>query len=364
MSETEVQGLHGSGQEGDQMPKETVFTAPRMVDFREDPERDPGPRELKLKTLFSGISHGTEMNIYRGTSPQFKKAMVDGLFEEGAPAYSYPMTYGYEEVGEVVAVGSQVREYKVGDLVASAYGHREIGYVDIDRNPFTQPVPQGLEPLEAIFHALGTVALDGLFTSGLRLGEGTVIFGMGIVGILTLQVCKAAGVAPIVAVDLLPSRLEMAKRLGADHAFDARKPGLAREIRSILGGRGADAVFETSGSIQALHESIRCAAPLYSRVVAVAWYQGAAEGLFLGEEFHHTTGASEIVAVNQFRRGSMASLRWDGKRIHAAVMRLLATRRMGGKDLVSHVIPFARMREAFELIDGRPQEVLKVVLEF
>ena len=70
------------------------------------------------------------------------------------------------------------------------------------------------------------------------------------------------------------------------------------------------------------------------------------------------------MAVNQFRRGPMASLRWDGKRIHAAVMRLLATGRMGGKDLVSHVIPFARMREAFELIDGRPQEVLKVVLEF
>lgn len=163
------------------MSIELVFLKPRQVDFREYKDPAPGPRQVRLRTLYSGISHGTEMNIYRGSSSPVPPCCQRGAICDGDPAYKYPMTYGYEEVGEVTAVGDDVTEPKVGDLVVTAYGRRTTALLDLSRASVYSVVPPGLPPERAIFQALAGVALDAYVSSEIRLGESAVIFGQDVI---------------------------------------------------------------------------------------------------------------------------------------------------------------------------------------
>jgi 2-desacetyl-2-hydroxyethyl bacteriochlorophyllide A dehydrogenase len=350
------------------MPREIVILGPRKVGLREYQEEPLKNREIKVRTLFSGISHGTEMNIYRGTAPQFHKSVSErGLFQEGSPLFKYPMIYGYEEVGEVAEVASDVRDYKVGDVVASCYTHKELANINVDAiAPYLNIMPKGMKAERGIFLGLGTVALDALITSNIRFSESAVIFGQGVVGLLLLQLCKLAGASPVIAVDMIEKRLSMSKSLGADYALNPQTCDVASEVRGIL-GPGSDVVFETSGSIRALHDGIRCGAPRYSKVLAVAWYQGPAQNLYLGEEFHHGLGASHIISAGpgiHARLPASPGRQWDDVRVAKTFFRLLADGKVNVEGLISHRFSFEEADKAYDLIDKHPEDIIKVVLTF
>jgi len=348
------------------MPKELVFLGRRKIGFREYQDRPIKDNEIKVETLYSGISHGTEMNIYRGTAPQFHKSVRDGLFQEGESSYKYPMGYGYEEVGKVVEVGENVEKFRVGDIVASAYGHRETAILDVNRTVYLNLVPKEMNPEHAIFQALASVAYDALLTSNVRLGESAVIFGQGVVGLLLVQFCKLAGVNPIIAVDLLEKRLSLSEKLGASYVLNPETCDVAREVRKILNG-GSDVVFETSGSTRALHEAIRCGARGYSKVIAVAWYQGPAKNLYLGEEFHHGLGATQIISggpgINN-RLPPAVGRQWDILRVVKTSFDLLKKGKICVEGLITHRFRFEEAEKAYELIDKHPEDCIKVILTF
>jgi 2-desacetyl-2-hydroxyethyl bacteriochlorophyllide A dehydrogenase len=362
------------------MPKELVFVGPRKIDFRDYSDRPVQDEEIKLNMLFSGISHGTEMNIYRGTAPLFHKTRKNGLFQEGEPEWKYPMSYGYEEVGVVTEVGKNVDGFTEGDVVACACGHRETGILHADRTamelPFLRLIPKGMNPEHGIFQALGSVALDALLTSEIRLGESAVILGQGTVGLLLLQLCKIAGANTVIVVDPLDSRLVLSEKLGADYVINPKDTDVAVDVRNLLssdasdsrcGGRGADVVFETSGNTKALHEAIRCGAKGYSKVIAVGWYQGPAQHLYLGEEFHHGLGANRIISVASginSRSPSAPVRQWDHIRVVDTLFCLLEQGKLRVEDLISHRFRFEEARKAYEMIDKNPEEVMKVVLCF
>jgi len=347
------------------MGRELVVTGPRQVDFREFGTPKPGKGQVLVKTLYSGISHGTEMNIYRGTAPMFRMSKKDGLFVEGEPAFKYPMSYGYEGVGEVAEVGAEVTKLKAGDIVAGAWAHRdEVVMFEAGLNI----VPAGVNPVVGIFQALASVALDSLLTSRVRLGESAVIFGQGVIGIIAVQLCRLAGVEPVIAVDILDERLERSKEAGADFTVNAASESPAERVIEVTDGRGADVIIETSGSVKALHEAIRCGAPGYSRLVATAWYQGGAEDLRLGEEFHHGgshmgRAATEIL-INNCRRPPAPGRQWDRSRLINKAFDLIVRGKVKAENLISHRIPFADAPKAFELIDKHPKDVMKVILTF
>jgi len=267
------------------MPKKLVYLEPYKVGFREYEDRDLQEGEIKVQTLYSGISHGTEITLYRGTNSLLKKKIVDGIFVDGEAAYKYPFPYGYEEVGEVVEVGKGVEGIKVGDTVAAAYGHKEVGVISPAKATYFAKIPPGFNAEQGVFLALGSVALDAVLTSGVRIGEGAVVFGQGVVGLFILQLLRIAGVSPIIAVDLLRNRLELSKKFGADYTLMPGDGDLAVKVKELTGGRKADATFETSGSHRALHEAVRCGAASYSKVVALSLYQGGANDLYLGMNF-------------------------------------------------------------------------------
>ena len=103
------------------------FTSPRVAEVVDDPAVAPAADQVRLRTLFSGISAGTELTAYRGSNPYLTKRWDDDqrLFVDGSTTFTYPVNgWGYEEVGEVVELGSEVTGLSVGDRVYGTWGHR------------------------------------------------------------------------------------------------------------------------------------------------------------------------------------------------------------------------------------------------
>src|SRR5262245_33755281 len=107
-------------------PVAAVLTGPRNVEVRQVEVPAPKPGEVRIATLFTGISAGTEMNVYRGRSPQWRQAFdpATRLFlQSDKPEWTYPLAYGYANVGRVVDVGDGVNAPSVGELVFSYSPH-------------------------------------------------------------------------------------------------------------------------------------------------------------------------------------------------------------------------------------------------
>jgi 2-desacetyl-2-hydroxyethyl bacteriochlorophyllide A dehydrogenase len=340
-----------------------VFTAPRSVAFADEEERAVGPHEVRIRTLFSGISAGTELTAYRGTNPYLHKRWdaARRLFTAGDQSgAAYPLIgWGYEEVGEIVEVGAAVDDLSAGQRVWGIWGHRT-RHVVTDEYTRARLLAPHVDPIMGIFSRIGAIALNGILDAQINLGETVAVFGMGVVGQIVAQLARLSG-ARVVAVDLLASRLDLARRLGADVAVDAGDGSAAEAIKQQTGGLGADVCIEASGSTAGLNEAIRACAPA-SRVVALGFFQGEARGLFLGEEFHHNRidlVCSQISGVSPALRH-----RWDVMRLSTTLMALVTAGRLDLKPLISHVAPFEQAAALFELLDTHPAEVIQAVLTF
>jgi threonine dehydrogenase-like Zn-dependent dehydrogenase len=338
------------------------FTAPREVGLATHDDPALGAGEVRVQTLYSGISAGTELTAYRGSNPYLAKRWDPErrLFVTGdETSLEYPVEgWGYEEGGRVVEVGPGVTRVSEGDLIYGTWGHRTSAVLPEERA--LGRLPDGVEPICAIFSRIGAIALNGVLDADIHVGEYVAIFGQGVPGLIATQLARLNG-ATVIALDAIPARLDLARRLGAEHAIDVTQQDAAAAVKEITGGRGADVSIEISGHYAALHSAIRATA-YNARVVACGFFQGEGRGLFLGEEFHH----NRIAVVCSQISGVRADLaqRWDVPRLERTVMDLQAAGRIDLRALVSHVVPFERSAEAFRLLDEDPAEAMQVVLDF
>ncbi|MEJ7763526.1 MAG: zinc-binding dehydrogenase [Thermomicrobiales bacterium] len=337
------------------------FTGVKTVGFETLPERPVGPGEVRLRTLYSGISAGTELTAYRGTNPYLHKRWDAGqrlfLAIDAGMAPEPPRSWGYEEVGEIVDVGPGVTDLTPGTLVHGTWGH-QTEHVARAEDVGWRTLPAGTDPILGIFSHIGPIALNGVLDGAIRLGETVAVFGLGVVGQLVVRLARLSG-ATVVGIDPIAARRDLAAVGGA--ATTIGPEGAAEAIRDLTGGLGADVCFEASGSARALHEAIRACAPS-SRVVTLGFFQGEATGLLLGDEFHHnriTLVCSQIGGVAPELRH-----RWDRDRLVRTFMGLVTDGTVDPRPLVSHVLPAARAADAYALLDERPGEALQVVLDF
>lgn len=338
------------------------FTSPCVAEVVPDPERSLGPDEVRLRTLYSGISAGTELTAYRGSNPYLTKKWDEGrrLFVDGETTFSYPVDgWGYEEVGEVVEVGSQAHGVHVGDRIWGTWGHRTETVQQTDRAAARVLAP-GADPRIGIFSQIAAIGLNVVLDADIHIGETVAVFGLGVPGQIVAQLARLNG-GRVIAVDGIAARRELALELGADLVLDPSDGEVAERIRELTAGRGADVCLEVTGNYRALHEAIRSVA-YSSRVCAAGFMQGDGVGLRLGEEFHH----NRVSVICSQISGVAPALqhRWDGFRLAKTAMDLATAGRLRLLELITHTMPLAEAGAAFALLHEHPERALQVVLSF
>jgi threonine dehydrogenase-like Zn-dependent dehydrogenase len=339
-----------------------VLKAPRELAF-EPLELGPlGPDEVRIRTLCSGISAGTELSQYRGSNPFMHRRFDEAsrlFLEAEAPSWPYPVrNLGYEEVGEIVEVGPEVVDLTVGDGVFGTWGHRthHVASADYARE---RRMPEGADPRIGVFSHIGAVALNGVHDAQIRIGDLVVVFGLGVPGQIVAQAARASG-ATVVGVDPVADRRETALKLGAQRVLDPTAGSVAEAIKAETGGRGADVCIEVTGAAPALAEAIRTAA--YSaRVVAMGFFQGDVP-LRLGEEYH--LNRVQLVSSQISGVAPEASYRWSKLRLWQTAVRLQHEGVLSLTPLISHVAPFEDAPALFARLDAGEPGLLQAVLEF
>lgn len=341
-----------------------VFVEPQRLTIEKVADRPLAENEVRLRTLYSGISAGTELTAYRGSNPYLHKRWDAGrrLFVPDAEtSMHFPVVgFGYEECGEVVEVGAAVTRVRAGDVVYGTWGHRTHHVVSEDYAA-GRLLPAGLDPMLGIFSQMGAIALNGVLDAAVRIGETVAVFGLGTPGQMIAQMVKRSGVR-VIGIDPIQLRRDVACRLGAvDEVMSPTDGNVAERIRALTDNRGADICIEASGVYTALHEAIRSAA--YSaKVVSMGFFQGQGHGLFLGEEFHHNR--VNIVCSQIYGVSPELTYRWNTDRLVRTVMNLQAQGILNLRPVITHVLPFSAAAEAFRICDLAPQTAIQVVLDF
>ena len=345
------------------MGKAVVFIEPRRVGIKEYEDKILETNEVRLETLYSGISAGTELTHYRGSNPYIHKHWDNKahLFlpaQEGS--VKYPITGGYEECGRIIELGSKVTSVKDGDIIYGTWGHRS-QYIVTEEYASKRVLPANLNPILGIFSQMGAIALNGILDAAIRISETVVIFGLGTPGQIVAQLAKKSG-AYVIGVDLIDKRLEIAQKLhGIDVAINGSKGNVAEQIKAMTNNRGADVSIEATGYYSALQEAVRSTA--YSaKVIALGFFQGNGENLYLGEEFHHNR--INIVCSQIFGVSPELTYRWNEERLVHSAMRLQSEGVLNLQPIITHVFPFSEAAEAFRMCDSESEKTIQVVIDF
>lgn len=285
------------------------FAAPRRVEvvFVDVPE-PTSSGDLIVRSVFSGISGGTEMLAYRGELDP--GTQLDETIGGLSGTFSYPFAYGYSCVGWVEQGTSSV---PMGSLVFAFHPHQD-RFVVAEADVVVLE-PQS-DPLLATLFPLVEAAFQLTLDAGPVYGETVVLTGLGAVGLLTALLLQRAGCA-VLATEPLEWRRELAEALGVTTV----PPGhLEEHVKDVTGGRGTPLLVELSGAPSALEAGLALLAHEGTALIG-SWYGTKRVYLPLGAEFHRrrlTIRSSQVSTIPAALRG-----RWDVNRRRAAVRELL-----------------------------------------
>jgi len=251
--------------------KALVYHGPRDVRLEEVERPRPGPGEVLVRVK-AALTCGTDLKAYRRGHPLMREGVI----------------MGHEFSGIVEEIGQGVSTFRRGDRIActnsapclfcrycmlgrhnlcerlteEALGFSRNGgyaeYVTVPErvlrlNAFHLPENTAFE--EAAFLEPLSCAVHGQRMLGLSLGEAVLILGAGPVGLMHVQLCRLRGANPIIVADPHEEKLELARRLGADHTIDLAKEGLRERLEEVTNGRGVSAVIEAVGKVQAWEQA-------------------------------------------------------------------------------------------------------------
>ena len=206
--------------------KNIVFTKPNVAELIEEDISAPASNDIQVRLMYSTISSGTERANLMGSKtvswrcPEVKEAV-------------FPRRGGYSSAGIVEQIGENVTKFKVGDRVALWWStHNQ--YVTINEKNACLIGDISFEDA-ALFH-IATFPLAAIRKCHLEIGESAIVMGMGMLGVVALQLLKSAGAVPIIAVDPDSAKREKALKCGADYALDPYSPDFAETVKRITDG--------------------------------------------------------------------------------------------------------------------------------
>ncbi len=355
-----------------------VFTHPNKVGYLKEPIDDLKEGEFFVKTLYSGISTGTELTQFLGTNPKLSEGWDETLrlFRgnlEPAISEVYPILKGEMVTG--IVTDSRHSHIKKGTYVATKYGP-VTGSIMRDGDFFIE-LPPDLDSLLGIFVAkIGPVCINGVLYAADEVqrnpltslkeslkDQRIIIFGAGMIGLMCGLIARWAGAEQIAVVDGIKERLDVAEKLGFI-TFSAH-PDLPLEVKSFWSSSealdtGADLALQCTGSDYLLAQALSCLRE-QGTVVDLGFYQQSTSAVFLGKEFHHNIVRHVCAQIGSIPRHQKEF--WDKPRLSLETINFM--REYGDvfkEHLITHQLPFSRAQEAFERLASRDPDMLQVVL--
>jgi len=326
-----------------------VFAGPGQVEIREMEVPEPGPGQVGVRTIYSGVSQGTERWALTGRYDRFASD----------PAAAYPCTPGYQAAGIVDVVGSGVTDLQAGDRVFlpgtrfTDVAHKypgpciasHAGYLVATRSEVT-PVPANVDMAAAALYHMAGVSRHGVRLSMVRPDDYVAVIGLGMIGQMSAQAARRVG-ARVVGTDLIASRVRAAAEYSADRVVDASSERLEDVIAAEKPG-GADVVIDTTGDHRIFD---RCLGLIRreGRIVMQGYYPDP-----ISINFHRTHIARPTVT---FPCG------WDDE-YNTELAADMATGAVVIAPLITHRVPFEDAPSAYELVLAHPERSLGMVLSW
>lgn len=356
------------------------------IEIAEIPCPNVKPGHLLIKTNVSLISAGTERMLLEfgqagwidkiRQQPDKVKMVLEKIKTDGLLAtldavkskLEQPISLGYCNVGEVIETGAGVTEFQIGDRVLSNGAHAEI--VCVPKNLCVK-VPENVEDEEAVFGVCGAIALEGIRLAKPELGECVAVFGLGLIGLLLVQLLRAQG-CRVLGVDFDKEKLSLAKQFGADTVDLSIGEDPISKARSFSRGRDVDAVLIAASSHS--HDIVHQAAEISrkrGRIVLVG-----VVGLQLSrEDFYKKELTFQVSCsygpgrydVNYEERGQdypLGFVRWTEQRNFEAVLDMMKLNRIDVKPLISHQYDLMLAEKAYQLLSDKQQSSLGIVIRY
>jgi len=275
-----------------------------------------------------------------------------------------PVPLGYSSSGKVIEVGENAYEFQVGDRVACAgagyANHAEIIYVP--KNLCTK-IPNGVSFEEAAYTTLGSIALQGIRQADVRIGEKIVVIGLGLIGLLTVQILKAAG-CMVIGLDINNRAIENAKKCGADYAINLNKEEANSLIESVTQNVGADAVIITAASRDNRPVEFAGEVSRKKGTVVVVGQVGMniPRDTYYAKELDFKLSCSYGPGrydPNYEEYGldyPVGYIRWTEKRNMEAFLQLVEEKKIDIDKITTHKFKFENAMEAYDLITGKREE--------
>ena len=293
------------------------YVSPGVAELRPAPCPEPRVGEVRVRTLYSGLSRGTERLVFQGRVPESEWKRMRAPAQEGD--FPFPVKYGYAAVGAVEA-GPQAL---IGRTVFALYPHQSRFVIPVERLAL---IPDDIPAQRAVLTANLETALNILWDGNAAPGDRIVVIGAGIVGLLIASLAAKLPGADVTVVDIDPARKTLVEALGAHFAEPKTAP------------HDADLVIHTSATEKGLALAFECAGT-EATIVEASWHGESPCQLTLGGAFH--SRRLKLVSSQVGEIPSWRKPRWNHRRRLEAAIRLLADEKLD--ILLGEAIPFENL---------------------
>lgn len=327
-----------------------VFSDVGTVEIDNKPVPDVGPNQVLIQTDRTLVSTGTELTALSGEFPE----------GSGWDEYiEYPTTPGYDNVGTVVEVGDEVEEIEVGQRVGTYGSHAK--YVAMNAES-CRPIPDDVTDDEAVFFTIAEIVMNGVRRGDVTWGEATVVYGLGLLGQLTAQICHTAGARPVVGVDLADTRLSYLPDAPGVIPVNPSDEDPQTIVEEATDGRLADVVFEVTGNPDVITTELEVLRE-QGRFVILSSPRGETT-----LDFHDHCNAPSYRIIGAHNSShppvSTPEQQWTNHRHAALFFDYLAEGTLATEPLISHSEPYNEAPRLYnELLEDRT-DAMGVVMEW
>jgi 2-desacetyl-2-hydroxyethyl bacteriochlorophyllide A dehydrogenase len=297
------------------------------------------PNQIRVDTQYSMISPGTELH---------------SLLDNHTKRAEYPINLGYSTVGQIVGLGSAVEGWQIGDRVFASAFHAATNNSTPDS---IHKLPDGIDPISACTSVLLAIALRSIRATQLRLGDSTVVFGLGLVGLYALHLARTSGAFPVIGIDPVKMRREQALKLGADQVIDPLNENVEQRIKDLTRHERAAVSIDATGS-RSVVTQIPSMTSAFGKIAVLGGIHGAVQmDLYTHiQKSNQTLVGCGAASPRDYPHDDYRNISTMIAMIHSGMLR--------PRSAITHVVSWRRAPEMYQMLINNKEAALGVVFNW